>query len=94
MMLAMPFYATINNREVHVPVKHIPMRVPIIARLAVKCTKIVGGNETKLPEKKPYNAQITITGARVCAAIKQSARTPDIKAQGMIMFRGPVRSAM
>jgi hypothetical protein len=70
------------------------MRVPIIARLAVKCTKIVGGSETKLPEKKPYNAQMTITGAMLCAAIKQSARIPDIKAQGMIMFRGPVRSAM
>lgn len=70
------------------------MRVPIIARLAVKCTKIVGGNETKLPEKKPYNAQMTITGAMLCAAIKQSASTPDIKAQGIIMLRGPVRSAM
>ena len=84
----------VDYRVASIPVKHIPMRVPIIARLAVKCTKIVGGNETKLPEKKPYNAQMTITGARVCAASKQSARTPDIKAQGMIMFRGPVRSAM
>jgi hypothetical protein len=37
----------------HVPVKHIPIRVPIIARLSVKCTRIVGGNDTKLPEKKP-----------------------------------------
>ena len=70
------------------------MRVPIIARLAVKCTNIVGGNETKLPEKKPYNAQMTITGAMLCATIKQRARTPDIKAHGIIMLRGPVRSAI
>lgn len=35
------------------PVKHMPILVPIIARFAVKCTRIVGGNETKLPEKKP-----------------------------------------
>jgi hypothetical protein len=83
-----------NLEQEYVPEKHIPMRVPIIARLGVKCTRIVGGSETKLPEKNPYSAQMTITGARLCAAIKQSARTPDSMAQGMIILRGPVRSAM
>lgn len=41
------------NNPIETTVKHMPIRVPIIARFAVRCTRMVGGRETKLPEKNP-----------------------------------------
>jgi len=55
---------------------------------------IVGGRDTKDPEKNPKKMQIVMMPATPVTGIKQRMRSPEIIAQGMIMFKAPSLSAI
>ena len=54
---------------------------------------IVGGSETKLPEKKPKSTQNTIRAPTEEIGTRQRQRMPEMMAQGTMTLNGPTLSA-
>ena len=73
--------------------KEVPMRVPRTDNDGLSRAMATGGRETKVPLKKPYRAEKTMSGAGLSMGIQQKARMPATAAVGHIMFREPVFSA-
>lgn len=71
----------------------MPIRVPITALLGEIETPRAGMMETMEPEKKPYRQDTAINEDWVFAGMKQKARAPVVRTQGMTTLKRPILAA-
>lgn len=71
----------------------MPIRVPTTVKLGERLTTVVGGSETKVPEKKPNKMEKTTSPALLFIAIQQNPSRAEMAAHGKSMLSGPVLSA-